>query len=128
MIAAVKWWYAAFCALFLLPPPPATAADDLTGAARELAAKTVAWAGRGDPIAVTWRNQSSLSPAELGQARAAFESGLRIGEGGAVEAKLTLSENQTHYLLVEEARRGEERQLWIASWKRTGSRPASAAR
>src|SRR5262245_10781866 len=125
MIAAVKWWYAACCAFLL--PPPAAAADTLADAARELASRTAAWAGRGEPVAVTWRNQSSLSAAELGQARAAFEVMVRHAEGAASEARITLSDNQTQYLLVEEARRGDEMQTWIASWKRAGAHPASVS-
>ncbi|HKA01351.1 MAG TPA: hypothetical protein VKE70_32780, partial [Candidatus Solibacter sp.] len=121
----MKWWYAAVCAF--LVPPPAAAADNLAEAARELASKTVAWVGR-EPVAVNWRNQSSLSQAELAQARAAFEAIVHSAEGAAAEARITLSENQAQYLLVEEARRGDERQIWIASWKRNdGVRPANGS-
>jgi len=35
-----------------------------------------------------------------------------------VEARLTVSENATQFLLVEEASKGDEHQVWIASWKR----------
>ena len=44
-----------------------------------------------------------------------------------LEVRLTLSGNASQFLLVEEARKGEDRQVWIASWKRTasaGARPA----
>ena len=41
------------------------------------------------------------------------------------ELRLTLSENQSQYLLVEEARKGDQRQVWMAAWKRT--KPATAA-
>jgi hypothetical protein len=34
---------------------------------------------------------------------------------------VTISENQTQFLMVEEARRGEERQVWIASWRRAAA-------
>jgi hypothetical protein len=124
MIAAVKGCYAAPAALLVLLGAPGWAADDLGGAARELARKTAALAGRGEVVSLSWRNLSSLGTAELAQARAAFEgtlheSGARVGEGTpAVEGQVTLSENQSQYLMVEEARKGDERQVWIASWKR----------
>ncbi|MBZ5727679.1 MAG: hypothetical protein LAP87_22105 [Acidobacteriia bacterium] len=126
MIAAVKGWHAAFSALLFFIPPAASAADDLPGAARELARKSAAFAGRGGAVSVAWRNLSSLGSYELGQARAAFEaalqeSGLRAGEAApAAELRVTLSENSLQYLLVEEARKGDERQVWMAAWKRTG--------
>jgi len=123
MIAAVKGWYAAWAALLVFCPPHARAADDLESAARELAAKTVGFAGGGATLAMTWRNASSVGAAELGQARAAFEAALRqagerIGETAPIEVRLTLAENPTQYLLVAEARRGEERQVWMAAWAR----------
>jgi hypothetical protein len=100
------------------------AADDLSGAARELARKTAAFAGRGEPVSVAWRNLSGLGSAELAQARAAFDAALR--EAGAhptdtpalADAHLAISENQSQYLMVEEARKGDDRQVWIASWRR----------
>jgi len=58
----------------------------------------------------SFRNASSLGPVEFGQARGAFEAalkeaGLRVGGVAPVaELRLTLSENQSQYLLVEEAR------------------------
>jgi hypothetical protein len=72
---------------------------------------------------------SSLGPATLVQARGAFEAalrelGARTGEGTAAEAQITLSENAASYLLIEELRKGDDRQVWIASWKRAGG-PAS---
>jgi hypothetical protein len=78
-----------------------------------------------DGVAVSWRNLSALGPASLGQARAAFESALResgahIGYGAA-EARMTLSENPASFLLTAELKHGEDRQVWIASWKRTGA-------
>ena len=124
MIAAVKGWHAAVPALLFFIPPGAPAADDLSGAARELARRTAGLLLRGETVSVAWRNASSLGSLELGQARAAFEAGLKeVGAKAgdvapAVEAHLTLSENQTQYLLVEEIRKGEERQVWIAGWRR----------
>jgi hypothetical protein len=123
MIAAVKEWPAAFTALLLLLPASAAAAQDLGGAARELARKTAAFAGRSDTVSVECRNVSSQRPVSLAELRGAFETalsqaGLRaIDSGGAVEVRLTLSQDQSQHLLVEEARKGDERQVWIASWK-----------
>ena len=126
MIAAVKGWHAVVPALLFFNPTSADAADDLGGAARELARRTAGFAGRGEPVSVAWRNLSSLSPVELGQARSAFEAalkeaGVRVLDAAAVEARVTLSENQAQFLLVEEIRRGEERQVWIAGWNRAGA-------
>jgi hypothetical protein len=125
----VKGWHAAISALLLLIPTGAKAAEDLNAAARELARKTVAVVGR-EPVLVAWRNLSSLGSLELGQARGVFESSLR--EAGAraseiapvAEAQITLSENNADYLMVEEIRKGEDRQVMIASWKRS-ARPIS---
>jgi hypothetical protein len=100
---------------------------DLGSAARELARKTAALAGKGEAVAVGWRNVSSLGAAALAQARGAFESALREAGGRpgdaspAAEAQITLSENQTEYLLVEEIRKGDDRQVWIAGWNRTSA-------
>lgn len=130
MIAAVKGWHAALPALLFFIPPGAAAAEDAIGAARELARKTVATAGRGEPVLLVWRNISSLGPAEWNQAKSAFETGVRdsggrtteaAGSAAPCEARLTLSENRTQYLLVEELRKGDERQVWIAAWKRSVS-------
>ena len=131
MIAAVEKWHAVLCALLFFIPSGAHAAEDLNGAAHDLARQTAAFAGAGQPVSVEYRNASSMGPAELGQARGAFEAalkeaGLRIGGVAPVaELRLTLSENQSQYLLVEEARKGDERQVWMAAWKRTA--PAAAA-
>jgi len=124
MIAAVKGWSAVFAALLFILPLAATAAEDLNGAARELARRTAAYSGRGDAVSIVYRNVSSLTPSAVEQARRAFEAvlqdaGVRIAENGAaVEARVTLSEDQSQFLLVEEARKGDDRQVWIASWKR----------
>ena len=130
MIAAVKRGFAILSALLFILPINALAADDLNGAARELARKTATFAGRGESISITWRNFSGLPSSDLSQARAAFEAALRESgarqaeSGAAVEARLTLSENQSQYLLIEEARKGDDRQIFIASWKRAAP-PAS---
>jgi hypothetical protein len=99
------------------------AADDLKGAARELARKTAAFAGAGQPVSVAWRNLSSLNSAEL-EAREAFEPAFKSAGGmlgdsaSAVEARITISENSSQYLLAEVVRRGDERQVWFASQSR----------
>ncbi len=122
MIAAVKGWQAVVAAL-LLPIPGACAADDLNAAAISLARKTVALAGRGETVAVIYKNISSLPAAEWNGLQTAFESalrdgGCRLGSAGSAEARLTVSENPTQYLLVEEARKGDEREVWFAAWNR----------
>jgi len=132
MIAAVKRWPAGIPALLFLVSVAAAADRDASGAARELARKTAAFAGKGETVAVEFRNLSSGRPAALAELRAAFvaalrEAGARAGEAGAVEARLTLSEDQSQCLLVEEARKGDERQVWIASWKRAPAAGSPAA-
>jgi hypothetical protein len=131
MISAVKRWHAVLSALLFFCSG-AKAADDAGGAARELVRKTVAFAGKGAPVAVTWRNLASLeSPAA--QARTAFEdalqeAGLRTGDiSSVVEAHITVSENASQFLLVEEASKGEEHQVWIAFWKRSETAAALPA-
>lgn len=130
MIAAVRRWHAVLPALLFFCSG-AKAADDASGAARELARKTAAFAGKGAPVAVTWRNLSSLESAAA-QARTAFEdflqdAGMRNGDTPVVGARVTVSENASQFLLVEEASKGEEHQVWIASWKRseTAAAPTS---
>jgi hypothetical protein len=113
----VKAWHAATAALVLLIPQASIAADDLAGAARELARKTTAW-GKG-PVTATYRNLSSLPDTQITAARQEFERAIGgPAEGPAVEARITLSENVSQFLLVEEARRGDENQVWISSWPR----------
>jgi hypothetical protein len=126
IIAVVKGWHAAILALPLWIAPPAGAAEDIQSAAKELGRKTSASLGR-EPVAVTWRNASSLGPESVAQARGAFEvalreAGARAANGAMIEAQITLSESASAYLLVEELKKGDERQVWIASWSRVGSR------
>ena len=110
MIAAVKGWPAVLAALLFFLPRYARSADDPAGAARELARRTAAFAGRGALVAVAWRNVASLDSATAGQARAVFETtleeaGVRVSEiAPAVEVEITLSENGSQYLMVEESR------------------------
>ena len=108
----------------------AGAADNLNGAARELAWKTASFAGKGEPVRFTWRNQSSLTSPEAGRARAAFEAAFQEAGGvtgeaaSAVDVHVTVSQNATDFLLVEEARKGDQRLVWLAAWKRTDTLPA----
>jgi hypothetical protein len=133
MIAGVNGWLAVLSALLVLLPRDAPAADDLSGAVRELARKTVAYAGRGEPVSLDWRNLSSLGSADFSQARAAFDSAFRDAGGRAseiapvAEGRLTISENQSQVLIVEEVRKGDDRQVWIASWKRSVTAAPSGA-
>jgi hypothetical protein len=127
----VKRWHAVLSALLVFLPRGAIAADDPGGAARELARKTAAFAGRGALVVVTWRTISPAEPGATGPVRVAFEAalqdaGLRIGENApSAEIHITLSANATQYLMVEEINKGEERQVWIAAWKRSESPAAS---
>ena len=73
MIAGVKS-SAVLSALLILLPWSAPAADDLPGAIRELARRTIAFAGRGEPVSLNWQNLSPLSAAEFSQLRAAMEA------------------------------------------------------
>ncbi len=133
MIAAVNGRRAAWAALLLWAAPLASAAENLDGAVRELAGKTALLAGAGTPVSVTCRNASSLDSADVARLRAAFEkllqqAGGRLGQGpAAVDVSLTLSENATDYLLVEEARKGDERTVWIAAWKRAAAGQSAVA-
>ncbi len=123
MIAAWNRWYAGLTALLLLAPA-AYPAGGLESAAATLARKTAAFTGKDEAIAISYRNISSLGSAQLAQVRGAFESALRDSgsrpsdSAAAAEARISLSENASQYLLVEEARRGEERQVWIEAWDR----------
>jgi len=131
MIAAVKGCHAVLSALLFLLPLDAQAADDLGGAARELARKAAAFAGRGETVSVSWRNLSGLPSGDLAQARSIFEPALRdsgarlLDSGAAVDLRVTLSENQSQYLLVAEARKGDDRQVLIATWKRAAAATAA---
>src|ERR1039458_4930115 len=138
MIAGVKG-SAVLSALLILLAWDAWAADDMAGAVGELARKTVALAGRGEPVSVSWRNLSPLDSGDFRQVRSAFdaalrEAGARVSEkedrpGGLtnlVDARLTVSGNSSQFLLVEEARKGDYAQVWIASWKRPAPTGAPA--
>jgi hypothetical protein len=129
----VKGWHAALLALPIWFAPPAGAAEDLISAARELGRRTASASGR-EAVGVTWRNLSSIGSAAAGEARTAFEASLRESgskaadaAGGPVEAQVTISENASAYLLVEEFRKGDERQVWMATWRRAGGGVAAPA-
>ncbi|HWB84895.1 MAG TPA: hypothetical protein VG675_12190 [Bryobacteraceae bacterium] len=130
MIAAVKGRYAALSSLLFLIPHAASASEDLKDAARNLAQRTIVFAGRGEAVSLVFRNVSSLGSPESEQARSAFEAALQAGGSriqpqAAVQIRLTLSENQTQYLLVEEIRRDDQQNVWIAAWKRAETQPAA---
>ncbi|MGO9010789.1 MAG: hypothetical protein ACLQPN_11865 [Bryobacteraceae bacterium] len=132
MIAAVTARHAAWAALLLWAVPLAYGAENLDGAVRELAAKTALLAGAGTPVSVTCRNASSLDSAAASRLPAAFENlleqaGGHPGQGAdAVNVALTLSENVTDYLLVEDAHKGDQRTVWIAAWKRPAAGQTTA--
>jgi hypothetical protein len=123
---------AVLSALLILLPWHAWAADDIAGAVGELARKTVALAGRGEPVSVSWRNLSPLSSGDFNLVRSAFDAALRAAGARlseiapVVDARLTVSANPSQFLLVEEARKGDYAQVWIASWKRPATTGAPA--
>jgi hypothetical protein len=86
MIAGVKG-SAVLSALLILLPWGARAADDVAGAVRELARKTVALAGRGEPVSISWRNLSSLASGDFNQVRTAFDGAVRDAGGRVSERK-----------------------------------------
>jgi hypothetical protein len=129
MIRAVNGWHAVWAALLFLIPRSCSAAEDLSAAARELASKTAAFLGARGPVTVSYRNRSSLPESQLEQMRSIFESAVPASspapEGAFPDIRLTLSENAGQYLLIEEARKQEQSQTWIASWNRTPAANAS---
>ena len=94
----------AFCVLLIFLARGAASADNLNGAARELAWKTASFAGKGEPVRFTWRNQSSLASPETGRARAVFEAAFQEAGGvtgeaaSAVDVRVTVSQNATDFL------------------------------
>ena len=132
MISPVRRRHGIWFAFLLIPAAAAPAAENLTGAARDLARKTGQFLSRNEPVSVSYRNISSLGADDLAQLRNAFESGLRETGLRAVESapadlRLTLSENSTDFVAVEELKHGEERQVWIAFWPRSGGESKAAA-
>jgi hypothetical protein len=127
----VKAWRAALWALLLWIPCGARAADGAEAAARELARKAAAFAGEGEPLGLEWRNISSLGAAESGRIRAAFEASLQQAGGRVSEiapvasARVTVSEDPGRFFLVEEARKGDQRQVWISAWPRPSNQTSA---
>jgi len=119
MMPAVNGWHAALAALLFLTPRVSPAADDLPDAAKELARKTVSFAGGRIAAGATYRNISSLPDSDLVQVRREWEAALTGTAAASIDIKITLSENASQYLLVEEARKGEETQVWIVGWPRS---------
>ncbi|MBV9505367.1 MAG: hypothetical protein JO323_10235 [Acidobacteriia bacterium] len=123
MIPTVNGWHAVLAALLFLGAGWSRAAEDLPGAAHELARKTAALGVTRSTVTIDYRSLSTLPPSVLVQLRREFEAALPAGnEGPAVQVRLTLSENSSQYLLIEEAAKGAEMQVWIAGW----NRPAQA--
>ena len=125
MIQAVKAWQGAAAVLALSLAGSAWAAEDSSAAARDLARQTAAFA-HGEPVAVIWRNVSSLDGATVAQIRSSFESawqdaGVRTAANASSTLRITLSENPAEYLLVGEAQGSEDHRVWMTFWKRTGA-------
>jgi len=126
MMPAVNGWHAVVAALLFLTPRISPAAEDLPGAAKELARKTVSFAGGRVTVGATYRNISSLPDSDLSHVRREFEAALTGGIATVnVDIRITLSESVSQYLLVEEARKGEDTQVWIAGWPRSSGEPVS---
>ncbi|HUI80681.1 MAG TPA: hypothetical protein VLY24_22305 [Bryobacteraceae bacterium] len=119
MMPAVNGWRAALAALLFLTPCLSPAAEDLPGAAKELARKTLGFAGGRVPVDASYRNLSSLPDSDLADVRREFEEILPSIVPAVMDVRITLSESASQYFLVEEARRGDESQVWIAGWPRS---------
>jgi hypothetical protein len=126
MMPPVNGFCAALAAILFLFPRFSPAAEELPGAVRELVGRTTAFLGPRVPAKLTYRNISSLADAELAGVRREFEASFsETGEGTPAEIRLTLSENQSQYLLIEEIRRGDESRVWMAGWNRPAAFVAS---
>jgi hypothetical protein len=124
MIPPVNGFRAAVAAILFLFPRFSPAAEELPSAVRELVRRTAAFLGARAPAKVSYSNVSSLADAELAGVRREFEANFpETGDGTPAEIRLTLSENQVQYLLIEEVRKGDESRVWISGW----NRPAAAA-
>ena len=125
MMPPVNGFCAALAAILFLLPGFSSAAEDLP-AAGELARRTAAFLGARAAAKISYSNVSSLADAELTSVRREFEASFpEAGEGALAEIHLTLSENQSQYLLIEEVHKGEESRVWIAGWKRPEAAAAS---
>jgi hypothetical protein len=126
MMPPVNGFCAALAAILFLSPRVAPAAEELPGAVKELSRRTEAFLGRGAPAKVSYTNISSLADAALAIVRREFESSFpETGEGTPAEIRLSLSENQSQYLLIEEVHKGEESRVWITEWNRPAAGTAS---
>jgi len=123
MMPAVNGWHAGLAALLFLTPRISPAAEDLPGAARELARKTVGFAGGRTNVGATYQNLSSLPDSDLAQVRHEFEAAVTVSAPASIDVRITLSESALQYLLVEEVRRGDETQVWMAGWPRANGAP-----
>jgi hypothetical protein len=124
MMPPVNGFRAVLAAILFLFPRFSPAAEELPSAVRELARRTAAFLGPRAPAKVSYNNISSLADAELAGVRREFEGNFpETGDGTPAEIRLTLSENQSQYLLIEEIRKGEDSRVWISGW----NRPAAAA-
>src|ERR1035441_6997279 len=116
MIAGVKG-SAVLSALLLLLPRDAPAADDLVGAVRELARKTVALAGRGEPVSVSWHNLAPLASGDFNQARLAFDAAVREAGGRVseiaplVDGRLIVYGNPSQFLREEDPQKAKPLQV-----------------
>jgi hypothetical protein len=126
MMPPVNGFCAALAAILFLVPRFSSAAEELPGAVRELTRRTAALLGPRAPAKVSYRNISSLADAELAGIRREFEASFpEAGDGTPAEIRLTVSENQSQFLLTEEIRRGEESRVWITGWNRPAASAAS---
>jgi hypothetical protein len=126
MMPPVNGFCAALAAILFLFPRFSAAAEELPGAVKELVRRTETFLGPRAPAKLSYRNISSLADAALAGVRREFESSFpETGEGTPAEIRLTLSENQSQYLLIEEVRKGEEARVWITEWNRPAASAAS---
>jgi hypothetical protein len=126
MMPQVNGFCAALAAILFLVPRFSPAAEELPSAVKDLVRRTEAFLGPRTPAKLSYNNISSLADAELAGIRREFEASFpEAGDGTPAEIRLTLSENQSQYLLTEEIRKGEESRVWIAGWNRPAVSAAS---
>jgi len=108
--------------LLFVVVPGVSYADAFQDAARELAKKIVALAGPRQAITLSIRNNSSLADSEVSAVRRALETelgaaGLRLADkpNGALELRITLSENVQGLLWVAELLRDTSREVVLIS-------------
>ena len=126
MIAAVKRWHAILSALLFFIASAARASEDLNGAARELARKTAGFGNRGEPVSVAWRNLSSLGSVGTGAGARRFRS-CPPGRRRPPQFRLPRSacasrspRTPRSTCSSKRSQNGDDRRVWIASWKRAG--------